>query len=105
MPFSSTPEKAVAFIPQLIAWGSDYFKFMVDDGSIGGHPGLPMLGQATLDAGVAEAERHGMLTVVHTLTVETTRMAIEAGIDGLVHLFLDQPHPRDPACSSCPAWP
>ncbi|MFJ3701244.1 MULTISPECIES: amidohydrolase family protein [Streptomyces] len=92
MPFSSTPAEAVGFIPQLIAAGSDYIKFMVDDGSVEGHPGLPMLDQATLTAGVAEAHRHGMLTIAHTLTVEATRMAIEAGIDGFAHLFMDQPH-------------
>jgi imidazolonepropionase-like amidohydrolase len=51
-----------------------------------------MLNQATLNAGVAEAHRHGMLTVAHALTLDATRMAIEAGIDGLAHLFLDQPH-------------
>jgi imidazolonepropionase-like amidohydrolase len=45
-----------------------------------------------LNAGVAEAKRHGILTVAHTLTVDATRMAIEAGIDGLTHLFMDQPH-------------
>lgn len=92
IPFSTTPEEAVAFIPQLIERGSDYIKFMVDDGSVEGHPGLPMLDQATLNAGVAEARRHGMLTVAHTLTVDATRMAIEAGIDGLAHLFMDRPH-------------
>ncbi|MGW7642239.1 amidohydrolase family protein [Streptomyces decoyicus] len=92
MPFSTTPEEAVAFIPQLIERGSDYIKFMVDDGSVEGHPGLPMLDQATLNAGVAEAKKHGMLTIAHALTVDATRMAIEAGIDGLAHLFMDQPH-------------
>ncbi|WP_433226456.1 amidohydrolase family protein [Microtetraspora malaysiensis] len=92
MPFSTTPEEAVAYIPQLIERGSDYIKFMVDDGSVEGHPGLPMLDQATLNAGVAEAKKHGMLTVAHALTVDATRMAVEAGIDGLVHLFMDQPH-------------
>ncbi|MEV0184721.1 amidohydrolase family protein [Streptomyces sp. NPDC050625] len=95
MPHSTTPEEAVAFIPQLIERGSDYIKFMIDDGSVEGHPGLPMLDQATLNAGVAEAKRHGMLTVAHTLTVDATRMAIEAGIDGLVHLFMDQPHTEE----------
>ncbi|WP_433825928.1 amidohydrolase family protein [Actinoplanes sp. CA-015351] len=92
MPFSTTPEEAVAFVPQLVETGSDYIKFMVDDGSVEGHPGLPMLDQATLDAGVAEAKRHGMLTVAHTLTIDATRMAIEAGIGGLAHLFMDRPH-------------
>jgi imidazolonepropionase-like amidohydrolase len=92
MPFSTTPEEAVAFIPKLVETGSDYIKFMVDDGSVEGHPGLPMLDQSTLNAGVAEAGRHGMLTVAHALTIDATRMSIEAGISGLAHLFMDRPH-------------
>ena len=92
MPFSTTPEEAVAFIPRLVETGSDYIKFMVDDGSVEGHPGLPMLDRSTLSAGVAEATRHGMLTVAHALTIDATRMSIEAGIGGLAHLFMDRPH-------------
>lgn len=92
MPFSTTPAEAVSFIPQLLESGSDYIKFMVDDGSVEGHPGLPMLDQATLDAGVAEAHRLGALTVAHALTIDATRMAVDAGIDGLAHLFMDRPH-------------
>ena len=92
MPHVTTPEEAVAFVPRLVAAGSDYIKFMVDDGSIEGHPGLPMLDRATLEAGVAEARKHGMLTIAHTLTIESTRMAVEAGIQGLAHLFMDGPH-------------
>ncbi|WP_328615115.1 amidohydrolase family protein [Amycolatopsis sp. NBC_00355] len=92
MPFSTTPDQAAAFVPQLLARGSDYIKFMIDDGSVEGHPGLPMLDQATLDAGVAEAKKHGALTVAHTLTLDATRMAAEAGIDGVVHVFMDRPH-------------
>lgn len=92
MPFSTTPEEAAAYVPQLLARGSDYIKFMIDDGSVEGHPGLPMLDQATINAGVAEAKKHGALTVAHTLTLEATRMAVEAGIDGLVHVFMDRPH-------------
>ena len=92
MPFVTTPEEAVHYIPQLLASGSDYIKFMIDDGTVEGHPGLPMLNQATLNAGAAEARRLGMLTVAHALTIDATRMAMAAGIDGLVHLFMDQPH-------------
>ncbi|MGK3204371.1 amidohydrolase family protein [Amycolatopsis sp. MEPSY49] len=92
MPFSTTPEQAAAYVPQLLARGSDYIKFMVDDGSVEGHPGLPMLDQATLAAGVAEAKKYGALTVAHTLTLEATRMAAEAGVDGVVHVFMDRPH-------------
>jgi imidazolonepropionase-like amidohydrolase len=91
-PFSTTPEQAVAFIPQLIEAGSDYIKFMIDDGTVEGHPGLPMLDQETVNAGVAEAHRLGMLTVAHALTIDATRMAIDAGMDGMAHLFMDRPH-------------
>ncbi|HEX5658548.1 MAG TPA: amidohydrolase family protein [Polyangiales bacterium] len=91
MPSVQTPEEAVAVIPQLVESGSDYIKFMVDDGSVEGHPGLPMLDQATLNAGVAEAHRHAMMAVAHALTIDNTRMALSAGIDGLAHLFMDRP--------------
>ncbi|MFI5844780.1 amidohydrolase family protein [Catenuloplanes sp. NPDC051500] len=92
MPFSRTPQEAAAFVRELVEAGSDYIKFMVDDGSVEGHPGLPMLDQATLNAGVSAARQHDMLTVAHALTVDATRMAIEAGIHGLAHLFMDRPH-------------
>ena len=92
MPFSTTPEQAAAFVPQLLGRGSDYIKFMIDDGSVEGHPGLPVLDQATVHAGVAEAKKYGALTVAHALTVEATRTAAEAGIDGVTHVFMDQPH-------------
>ncbi|KAF2420405.1 amidohydrolase family protein [Microbacterium sp. B35-30] len=88
----TTPQEAVDVVGQLADAGSDYIKFMVDDGSVEGHPGLPMLDQETLNAGVAEAQRLGMLTVAHALTIEATQMSIDAGIDGLAHLFMDRPH-------------
>ena len=94
-PFSTTPEQAAGFIPQLVATGSDYIKFMIDDGTVEGHPGLPMLDQATLNAGVAEAHRHGMLTVAHALTIDATQMGIDAGIGGFAHLFMDKPHTEE----------
>ncbi|HEY4022343.1 MAG TPA: hypothetical protein VGM75_26885 [Pseudonocardiaceae bacterium] len=89
--FVTSPAEAVAVISRLVESGSDYIKFMIDDGSVEGHPGLPMLDQATLNAGVAEAHKHGMLTLAHALTIDATRMAVDAGIDGLAHLFLE-PH-------------
>ncbi|MGH8963842.1 MAG: amidohydrolase family protein, partial [Actinomycetes bacterium] len=92
MPFSTTPAEAVAFIPRLEAAGSDYIKFMIDDGTVEGAPGLPVLDDETIAAGVAEAHRRGLMTVAHTLTVDATMSAVDAGIDGLVHLFMDRPH-------------
>lgn len=95
MPFATTPEQAVDFVAQLVASGSDYIKFMIDDGSVEGHPGLPMLDQATVSAGAAEARRLDKLTIAHALTLDATRMAVTAGIDGLAHMFMDQPHTPD----------
>lgn len=92
MPFATTPEEAVAFIPRLAATGSDYIKFMIDDGTVEGAPGLPLLGGDIVVAGVTEAHRLHLLTVAHTLTVDATLTAVNAGIDGLVHLFMDRPH-------------
>ncbi|HET9959184.1 MAG TPA: amidohydrolase family protein [Polyangiaceae bacterium] len=91
----STPREAETVIPELIAGGSDYIKFMIDDGCVEGHPGLPMLDYATLSAGVREARKRGMLTLAHALTLDATRMAVEAGIHGLTHLFMDVPHTRE----------
>jgi imidazolonepropionase-like amidohydrolase len=91
----STPAEAEAVIPRLAADGSDYIKFMVDDGTVEGAPGTPMLDQATLNAGVAAAHAAGLLTVAHALTVDATAMALTAGIDGLAHLFMDRPHTPD----------
>lgn len=90
--FVTTPGEAAAVVPRLVAGGSDYIKFLIDDGSVEGHPGLPMLDQATLDAGVAAAHELDMLTIAHALTVDATRMGLDAGIDGFAHLFMDQPH-------------
>ncbi len=90
-PDATSPEGAAASIPRLLADGADYIKFMVDDGSVEGHPGLPMIDPATLDAGVAEAKRYGVLTIAHALTIDATRMALEAGVDGLAHVFVE-PH-------------
>ncbi|MGI9823524.1 amidohydrolase family protein [Agromyces sp. Marseille-Q5079] len=92
MPFSTTPEEAVAFIPRLAEAGSDYIKFMIDDGTVEGAPGLPLLSDDIVMAGVAEAHRLHLLTVAHTLTIDATLTAVNAGIDGLVHLFMDRPH-------------
>ena len=94
-PQVTNPQEAADFVVQLAAAGSDYIKFMVDDGTVEGHPGLPMLDQTTLNAGVAAAHEHGMLTVAHALTLDATRMCLDAGIDGLAHLFMDAPHTPD----------
>jgi imidazolonepropionase-like amidohydrolase len=88
----TTPEQAVAAVRKRVDGGSDYIKIMIEDGRVLGAPNLPMMSGATVKAAVREAQRLGKLAVAHALTVEATEQALEAGMDGLSHLFLDRPH-------------
>jgi imidazolonepropionase-like amidohydrolase len=79
--------EAAAFVDARIAEGSDYLKIYYDDGAWRGQS-LPLLERETLGALVESAHERGLLSVVHAMGAERpTRQAIEAGIDGLAHLF------------------
>jgi imidazolonepropionase-like amidohydrolase len=89
IPTIDSPNEAETFIAARVAEGSDYIKLILEDGSE--YPGakrLPTLNAATFRAVVAAAHRHGKLAVVHVFTEANARLAINAGVDGLVHLFL-----------------
>ncbi len=60
-PFVSTPTEASELISKLVAEGSDYIKIFMEDGSIIGSPGLPVLNNETLLAAVEEAHCYGKL--------------------------------------------
>ncbi len=90
IPTLTKPEEAQAFVDARIAEGSDYIKIIHDDGSAWPwpHEPVPMLDNATMRAVVEAAHKRGMLTVVHVFSEPQARDAIEAGADGLVHIFL-----------------
>jgi hypothetical protein len=90
IPTLAVPESAQAFVDAHIAEGSDYIKILYDDGRAYGM-GIPTLDARTLRAAIEAAHRRGRLAVVHIGTLEDARTALEAGADGLVHLFLDRP--------------
>lgn len=92
MPSVSTPEEAVAYVNARVAEGADYIKVMIEEGTVMGHPNLPVISTETLQAGVAEAHRLGKKVIAHALTLAATEQAIAVGVDGLAHLFIDQPH-------------
>lgn len=93
--YVQTPEQAVRFVDKQIAGGADYVKVFIEDGSCIGYPGLPVLDDQTLRAAVREAHRQNKLVIVHTTTAEATQQAIDAGVDGLGHLFFDHlPTPK-----------
>ena len=93
-PTITRPEDAQAFVDARIAEGSDYIKIIAEDGlyidangrTVGKE--IPHLDEATIRAVVAAAHRRGKLAVVHVQSERWARAAIEAGADGLAHLFI-----------------
>jgi imidazolonepropionase-like amidohydrolase len=93
IPTITGPEEAQAFVDARIAEGSDYIKIIYDDGSAyGAH--IPTISKATMAAVVTAAHNRGKLAVAHIGSLQGARDAIDAGVDGLAHLFVDrQPDP------------
>ena len=77
---------AQAFIDARIAEGSDYIKLIHESGE-GYGKRAPTLSEGDLKALIAAAHKRGKKAVVHVSTEKSARAAIEAGADGLVHIF------------------
>lgn len=85
-PAVADSSQAADFVSQRVAEGSDFIKIVYDDlASLG--MSLPMLQKNTLYGLIAAAHAHGKRAVVHALSEPYARTAIEAGADGLAHLF------------------
>jgi imidazolonepropionase-like amidohydrolase len=89
IPTITSPDEAQAFVDARIDEGSDYIKIIYDDGKVYGI-NFPTVSKETMTAVVAAAHKRGKLAVVHIATLEGARDAIDAGADGLVHLFTDR---------------
>ena len=89
LPTINGPEEAQEFVDARIAEGSDYIKLVYDDGRSMGRP-FPTISKETMAAVVAAAHRRGKLALVHITAYQDARDAIEAGVDALAHLFVDQ---------------
>jgi imidazolonepropionase-like amidohydrolase len=94
VPTVAGPDDAEAWVEARLAEGSDYIKIVIESGSAW-RGELPTLDAETVEALVAAAQRRGVMAVAHVSTQAAARMAVEAGVDGLVHLFVDEP--LDPA--------
>ncbi|KQV90988.1 amidohydrolase [Massilia sp. Root351] len=88
IPTLSKPEEAQAFVDARIAEGSHFIKIVME----AGHPGraFQSLDAATVKALIDAAHKRGKLAVVHISTLADARTALEAGADGLVHLFVGE---------------
>lgn len=86
IPTLTKPQEAQAFVDARIAEGSHFIKIVMEQGS----PATPFnsLDLATVTALIQAAHLRGKLAVVHIDTLESARQALQAGADGLVHLFV-----------------
>ncbi|OYY78785.1 MAG: hypothetical protein B7Y43_04315 [Sphingomonas sp. 28-62-20] len=89
VPTLTKPEEADAWVAARLAEGSDYIKIVNEPGTIIGRA-VPTLDAPTIRALVAAAHQRSKLAVVHAQTLATATESINAGADGLVHLFADQ---------------
>lgn len=88
----STPEEAIDIVNQRVQQGADYIKIMIEEGTVFAHPNTPDVTDEVIEATCNEAHRLGKMAVAHTMTIKASERAIKGGIDGLMHLFIDQPH-------------
>jgi len=82
IPTITGPEQAQAFVDARIAEGSDFIKVVMESGY-----GFPSLDLATARAVIEAAHKRGKLAVVHIGNEKDARAVLEAGADGLVHLY------------------
>lgn len=93
VPTLTRPEEAQAWVDRRLSEGSDYIKIVSEDGAAFSWQ-VPALDHATIAALIEAAHLRGARAVVHVTTQERATAAIEAGADGLVHIFSDrEPEP------------
>jgi imidazolonepropionase-like amidohydrolase len=88
VPTLSGPDQAVDWVAARKAEGSDWIKIVIEPGW--GAQRLPTLDAATVAALVEAAHAEGLLAVAHVSRIADARMAVDAGVNGLVHLFGDE---------------
>ena len=86
IPTIDSPEKAQEHIRARLEEGSDWIKIAYETDN----DFLTTVNKATLTALISAAHEQGSLAVVHVSKLEAARDAVEAGADGLVHIFSDK---------------
>ena len=94
VPTLNQPDEAERWVADRIVEGSDYIKIVIEDGSDWGRT-MATLDAATVAALTDAAHAQELMAVAHVSDLEGAEIALQAGVDGLVHLFADQPIPAD----------
>lgn len=97
------PARAAEFVAARLAEGSDYLKIVIDDGSssapspasaataaTAAPTPTPTIGRDLATALVDAARAVGLRTVAHVATARDTAIALDAGVDGLAHVWSDK---------------
>lgn len=88
IPTLTGPAMAQEFVDARIAEGSDFIKIMLDDGSVYGMP-RPTISNETMAAVIGAAHLREKLVVIHAATLQNCIDALNAGADGLAHLYFN----------------
>ncbi|MEC0245120.1 amidohydrolase family protein [Paenibacillus chitinolyticus] len=91
VPQVTTVEEAIKHVRTQVENGADYIKIMIEEGTVMAAPGLPVLSDEILKAAVEEAHKRDKIVIAHVLTADSSQSAIDIGVDGLGHLFIDRP--------------
>jgi imidazolonepropionase-like amidohydrolase len=94
IPTLASAADAQAFVDARIAEGSDYIKIIYDNGSAYGGT-IPTLTKEEVAAVAAAAHKRNKIAVAHIGSQAGARDVIEAGVDGLAHIFEDEPPAPD----------
>ncbi len=87
-PTLDADDDPAAFVAARVAEGSDYIKLILEDFSAHSDTRrLPTITAAQAKLGIDAAHRAGKLGVVHVSRLKDGKAAIDAGADGLVHMF------------------
>jgi len=88
IPTLAGSEKAQEFVDSRIAEGADFIKILQDDGSVYGYP-WKTLDNSEVAALIQAAHKRGKQAVIHAATLKNCEDALNAGADGLAHLYFD----------------
>ncbi|MGW5688686.1 amidohydrolase family protein [Nonomuraea sp. NPDC003754] len=102
-PFDTIADAAHAteFVEKRLAEGTDYLKIVVDDGRTA-RLDLPVMGPDVVAALVEAGHAAGLTTIAHVATARDTVIALDAGVDGLAHVF-HHGEPGDPTAEELAA--
>jgi imidazolonepropionase-like amidohydrolase len=89
VPTLEEPEDAAAFVAARLNDGADYIKLIYDNFKMF-DTDIPTLSKETMEAVVEAAHAQGVMAVVHSRDVEAWADVVNAGVDGIVHLPVDE---------------